>query len=144
MHIIYNHLQRATTYSVHNLNQILMAVLTLNACVQNIFGASDSYSALLWSTFFVSIVTWVFYRMQYVYEGGTQWMFHKHKDAVPMMHLKGAHSLPSSLAEHLQSMIECDSRCGRRDHALILRSLVVPSRVPSLASSLAEVEHECT
>lgn len=42
----------------------------------------------------MSIVTWLFYRMQYVSpEGGMQWIWKKHPESKPLMSLNGAHSL---------------------------------------------------
>jgi L-lactate permease len=62
----------------------------LKSTAQNIFGEGNSYQALLWSTFFVSIFTWFLYRFQFHHDGEMQPFWKKHKDAKPIMTLRGA------------------------------------------------------
>jgi Na+/H+ antiporter NhaC len=56
---------------------------------ENIFGNGNSYQALLWSTFFVSVVSWVMLRMQYHHDGKVMPFWKKHAEAKPIMGFKG-------------------------------------------------------
>lgn len=53
--------------------------------VENVFGASDSYSALLWATIAVSILTMIMYAVQYQSEGTLQFIIGKAKGSLPLM-----------------------------------------------------------
>eukprot|EP00892_Ulva_mutabilis_P010777 jgi/Ulvmu1/8071/UM004_0308.1 len=59
----------------------------LDMSIQNIFGNGDPFSSLLWATFFVSLVTWGLFRIQYHHDGVVQPFWSKHKDAKPFMTL---------------------------------------------------------
>lgn len=62
----------------------------ISMSVQNIFGNGNPFSSLLWATFFVSLVTWGLYRVQYHHEGQVQPFWSRHKDAKAFMTLGGA------------------------------------------------------
>lgn len=62
----------------------------IDKSVQNIFGNGDPFASLLWATFFVSLLTWGLYRLQYHHNGQVQPFWNKHEDAKPFMTLRGA------------------------------------------------------
>ena len=66
--------------------------------IQNVFGGGDSYNSLLWSTFFVTLVTWGLFRVQYHKDGRLMTIFNKEKGAQPIMKMRGACCRGSLLA----------------------------------------------
>lgn len=66
----------------------------LSSSIENIFGQGDTYSALLWSTFAVSLATWALLRMQYYAGDRIYWFWQRGKrkeaGAQPLMTFKGA------------------------------------------------------
>ena len=63
--------------------------MTLAMRVQ-VFGNGDSYNSLLWTTFFVSLLSWGLYRMQYFEGDKHMWFFNKSKKAQPILRFKRA------------------------------------------------------
>jgi hypothetical protein len=100
----------------------------LSSSVTNIFGNSDSYSALLWSTLAVSIFTWIWLRAQYYVpfdeefnkSSKIMWFFNKVPGAVPVLKLYGeAPCIAPAPIYLLQSIVDLDdiTACMQRSRA---------------------------
>lgn len=87
--------------------------MTKSACAAvQVFGNGESYNALLWTTFFVSLLTWLLYRLQ-CYEGDKlMFIFPRKKNARPLLRFKRAHAIAlATIAVCLASCMLCGALC---------------------------------